>query len=355
MKIKIIGAGSIGNHYANAASSLGWEVIICDIDEKALKRTKEEIYPQRYGIWNDSIKLFQNEAAPRGGFDIVFVGTPPDTHIPIALEALKEAPRAILIEKPICTPEMKNVEDFLKIYKSNKTKVFVGYDHVLGDASQKVKELIDSKNFGEAKTLDVEFREFWGGIFDAHPWLSGPHDTYLGFWERGGGAAGEHSHGINLWQFFSNILGRGNITEVQANINYVKNDLINYDEICLMNFRTESDLLGRCVQDVVTSPSRKWARIQFERGFIEWECNSKPGVDRVEIKLNSENEVFEFPKTRADDFKKELLHIRECLERDFESNQVSIEDGIKTMFVINAAHQSNKIGKVVNIDYNNWL
>ena len=38
MKVKIYGAGSIGNHLANASRSLGWEVDICDIDEKALKK-----------------------------------------------------------------------------------------------------------------------------------------------------------------------------------------------------------------------------------------------------------------------------------------------------------------------------
>ena len=45
MKVKIIGAGSIGNHLAHASRSLGWQVDICDIDSRALVRTKEMIYP----------------------------------------------------------------------------------------------------------------------------------------------------------------------------------------------------------------------------------------------------------------------------------------------------------------------
>ena len=39
-KIKIIGAGSIGNHFANAAIKLGWDVSIFDVDKEALQRTK---------------------------------------------------------------------------------------------------------------------------------------------------------------------------------------------------------------------------------------------------------------------------------------------------------------------------
>ena len=38
--IKIIGAGSIGNHLANACRHMGWEVDMYDIDPDALKRTK---------------------------------------------------------------------------------------------------------------------------------------------------------------------------------------------------------------------------------------------------------------------------------------------------------------------------
>ena len=60
MDILIFGAGSIGNHLANASKRLNWSVTILDIDPKALQRTKGEIYPQRYGSWDESIKLIDN-------------------------------------------------------------------------------------------------------------------------------------------------------------------------------------------------------------------------------------------------------------------------------------------------------
>lgn len=57
MNIKIIGAGSIGNHLAHACRHLGWNVTICDIDDEALSRTKTLIYPGRYQKWDDEIEL----------------------------------------------------------------------------------------------------------------------------------------------------------------------------------------------------------------------------------------------------------------------------------------------------------
>ena len=57
MKILIYGAGSIGNHYANGFIERNHDVFVTDIDSEALNRMKNEIYPSRYGKWNDSIQL----------------------------------------------------------------------------------------------------------------------------------------------------------------------------------------------------------------------------------------------------------------------------------------------------------
>jgi len=56
MKVKIIGAGSIGNHLAQACRRIGWEVTVVDKDQAAIERMKNEIYPKRYGSWDENIK-----------------------------------------------------------------------------------------------------------------------------------------------------------------------------------------------------------------------------------------------------------------------------------------------------------
>ena len=63
---KSLGAGSIGNHISHAAVNLNWNVDVFDIDESALKRMKDEIYPNRYGAWNQKIKILnKNELAKK--------------------------------------------------------------------------------------------------------------------------------------------------------------------------------------------------------------------------------------------------------------------------------------------------
>lgn len=351
-KIKILGAGSIGNHLSNASRTMGWAVDLVDVDPAALERTRSQIYPGRYGKWDEQIRLFQTKDAPIGGYDMIFIGTPPDVHIRLALQALEECPKAILIEKPVCGPDLAGANDLFERARALGVAVFVGYDHVVGKASRLASQMASTPGLGAVATLDVEFREHWGGIFNAHPWLSGPADSYLGFSERGGGASGEHSHAVNLWQHFAHEIGAGRIVEVQAMLDMVDDGKVHYDRLCAMNLRTERGLIGRCVQDVVTQPPRKWARIQHIAGHVEWQSGREPGVDVASVVLpgqvQSEQRV---SKTRPDDFVEELRHIEAALAADPAASPIAIGRGLDTMLVVAAAHLSHSTGRKVRIDY----
>lgn len=351
MKIKVLGAGSIGNHLSHAARRLGWSVDLVDIDLAALKRARDAIYPARYGSFDDAIGLFTSEQAPRGGYDMILVGTPPDSHIKLAIDALDENPSAILIEKPVCTPDLDGADVLMTKAKAKNCRLFVGYDHVVGAAAERFCALIDEGGAGEVQTLDVEFREHWGGIFAAHPWLSGPSDTYLGFWRRGGGAAGEHSHAFNLWQHFAHRLNRGRVRRVTANLDYVKENGAVYDRVCFANLETEQGLMGRVAQDVVTRPVRKWARLQGRDGYIEWVCGIEPGKDAVKYSGPKGETVETFSKTRPDDFIIELGHIAAAIQGDAASSPLALERGLDTMMVVAASHRSAETRRSIEIDW----
>jgi predicted dehydrogenase len=349
-KVKIVGAGSIGNHLAHASRSLGWHVVLCDIDEAALERTKTKTYPDRYGQWDEAIGLYHAKEAPKSGYDLIVIGTPPDSHLPLAIEALEEKPRAILVEKPLCKPNLERAQEFNNLAAEWKVPVFMGYDHVVGQAAEVAMDA--ARQLTNVETLDVEFREHWGGIFKAHPWLAGPQDSYLGFWQRGGGASGEHSHALNLWQFFARGIGAGRVTEVSAILNYIRTSETDYDNICLVNLKTEAGLIGRVVQDVVTSPPRKWARIQGGDGFVDLTVGLKPGTDGVHWKIgNAEQQTKLIEKTRPDDFIQELNHIRAVLEGQDSRDILFMERGLETMLVVSAAHLSAEKKRSIRIDY----
>ena len=84
MKARIFGAGSIGNHLSNALRKLKYEIEVIDIDKSALLRMRNDIYPSRYGEWDNNIKLLNEPSEEL--VDLEIIGTPPDTHSNILLD-----------------------------------------------------------------------------------------------------------------------------------------------------------------------------------------------------------------------------------------------------------------------------
>lgn len=357
MKVKIYGAGSIGNHLAQASRRAGWEVVVVDPNPEALRRMKEEIYPARYGAWDPAIELFLSEDQPRGGFDAIMIGTPPDVRMKVALEALREKPRLIQLEKPLSEPLVSwEAKSALRLFADECSRAgiaaVVGYEYVLGEGTRLILELLDKAKFTEVELLEVSFRENWKGIFAAHPWLKGPEETYLGYWKRGGGASGEHSHAIHFWQHFASFLGLGRISEVSAAMKIVKSAGAEYDSLCSISAVTEKGFLARIAQDVITEPPLMSLRIQGMgargRSFIEWYRYSIPGEGIFEeVKwLGGSKRI---PIKRPDDFYHEILHIGDIVNGEVraESSPIALPTGIQALLVVTAAHASRLMGSIV--------
>lgn len=352
-KVKIFGAGSIGNHLAQASRTKGWEVTICDLDPAALERTRKEIYPQRYGAWDEAIRLVPCAEDGRDDYDIYVIGTPPDSHIPIALDILKNAqPKLVLIEKPLCQPSLEGAQELYELAQKTGVKVCVGYDHTLGQNTAEAEKLLAGADLGGVQCLEAGIKEHWGGIFGAHPWLSGPQDTYLGYWQRGGGATGEHSHGINIWQHFAHALGKGRVVRVSAAMDIVQDGRAEYDRVASLSLTTDQGLFGYVVQDVVTKPVNKYLRVQGRDGFLTWHVNFNPAGDAVFCQFGPEpaRELM-LPKKRTDDFRREVDHLEAYIEGRIAQSPISLERGLDTMMVIAAAYRSAREGRAMVIDY----
>jgi predicted dehydrogenase len=349
-KVLICGAGSIGNHLCFACRNKKWDVDIYDIDPAALARTQHEIYPSRYGSWDDQIKLI-NQLNWDAQYDLIIVGTPPDTHIDLMIDLLsKMSPKVLLVEKPFCTPDFERYDELTQVAKAVDTIILVGYNHNLTRNTLRVEELIAKGYVGEPLSIHVRWLEHWGGIFSAHPWLDGPAASYLGHWKRGGGACGEHSHGISLWQHFAGYLGAGDIKHVSAYIDMTKHAGMHHDRTAQLALVTESGLCGSVIQDVITEPAQKMARIQGEKGFIEWYANYDAGKDVIIYDTAGDTKtVEEFPKQRPDDFVGEIHHVDKLLNGEISESPIELKKGVQTMRVIAAAYRSSETGERVTL------
>jgi predicted dehydrogenase len=351
VRAKIVGAGSIGNHLARALRSHDVAVDLVDTDPAALARARDEIYPARYGAWDPAIGLHLADAAPRGGYDLIVIGTPPDTHLPLAAAAVAEGCGALIVEKPLATPDLAGLDAFVTAAAETGTRVLVGYTHGVADATAAYVERLANGVVGDVLTIDTETREHWGGILAAHPWLPGPEASYLGSWRRGGGALGEHSHGLHLWQQLARAVGAGEVVRVAATLDLRTSAGVEHDRIALLDLVTERGLVGRCVQDVVTRPPTKGARVTGSEGVMELRFERDRERDViVTTRPGHEPELDVFPTTRLDDFGREIAHVLDVLGSGAPS-PLDLVHGVATMRVIAAAFAAADGGRTMEVTH----
>jgi hypothetical protein len=322
-KILIFGSGSIGNHMAHACVSLGWNVFITDINNHALERMKNEIYPKRYKKWNNKITQinYTEVFKLKFKFDLIILGTPPITHVKLFNECKKNLFFLnILIEKPIAEYSSKKV---INLKKEKNFRIFCGYNHTVNPSMIYFFNLLNKfkKNVSD---VSIDWKEGWQGILGAHPWLNSEFDSYLGNYKLGGGAIQEHSHGIHVLICILNILNIKNDKYNKKIILFKKNKKTIYDFFSTFAF-VQKDIFFKYETDLISIPPKKNIYVKFKSGYLKWVCNFESNCDAVIIQSKNKKSIKKFKKTRSSEFKNELQHIlRIKTKKQYENSNVSI-------------------------------
>ncbi len=58
----------------------------------------------------------------------------------LLFQAIEERPKAVLVEKPLCTPGLEKADLLSQLVKESGVKVFVGYNHSVSSAAAKAVE-----------------------------------------------------------------------------------------------------------------------------------------------------------------------------------------------------------------------
>ena len=308
-KILIFGSGSIGNHMAHACRKIGYDVYITDIDNKALIRMKEKIYPSRYGKWDKEIKQIDYKFIKNQNkkFDLVIIGTPPKSHIDIYELCKKNISyKRILIEKPITNFKNKNLNNFEN--KINKEIILCGYNHSISPSFNYFYNNIISKK--KITKIEVKWCEGWSGILKAHSWMKNQFDSYLGNYLVGGGALQEHSHGLHIFLLILKKLKIDlNNIKLNSNIIFNKSEKKKYDVFSsLAGFK--KGIYFSYLTDLFTFPAEKKVIITCADTEYEWICNYENNKDIIrKIYKNKIRIIKKFRKTRSSEFENEIKNI----------------------------------------------
>lgn len=184
MKALVVGCGSIGTrHIKNLLDSNDIsDVIGHDIDATAAQSAAEE-----HGIWTTT-KL---DTAWNRSPDIVFVCTPPHTHIQVAETALSHDAH-VFIEKPLAD-SLDDMPRFLEKIKHSEQIVIVGCNMRFHPPVVKIREWLSTDAIGRLEYIRLEFGNHLSN------WRSGDiSDQYTAQAEKGGGIILDGIHEIDL-------------------------------------------------------------------------------------------------------------------------------------------------------------
>jgi predicted dehydrogenase len=348
MRVRIYGAGSAGTHMSYACRQRGWSVEITDPDPQALRRLREELYPKRYGHWDPSIKLCSSPSEFSPSPDVSLIATPPDFHLELGIAELQSSapPKVLVIEKPLCKPGDLKLKSFLEMASKGQAQVLTGFNLNLTPAVQKLGKIIESGELGTILRLEVEFRERADYILKAHWWLSDISKSYLGSSQRGGGACLEHSHALAMWLALSNFAKLGKVTQVSGQF-VMEPEAGAFDLMSSLTLMTESGVPGTIQTDFVSTPPIKRALAIGDKGRALWLGNFTAGVDRVQVDFPEETRLFDFSKTRADDFVPQVAYIESLVKGTANLEANSLHMGVEVMSLIEAGYLSDREKRVI--------
>jgi len=149
INIAVIGVGYWGPNLLrnlNGLSGIGL-LYACDMDETNLNKVKR-IYPH-LKTTKDYLDIITNEK-----IDAVCVATPLATHFEIAKKALLNN-KHVLIEKPF-TSTSEEAKELIQIAEEKGKILMVDHPFIYSGAINKIKELIDKGELGEAYYFDSE-------------------------------------------------------------------------------------------------------------------------------------------------------------------------------------------------------
>jgi hypothetical protein len=342
-KILIFGAGSIGNHLANACRKNKLDVSIVDISFEALSRMKNKIYPSRYKKWDDNIKIlnYTDVFKSKVKYYLIIIGTPPSTHLSIVKKIKKSLSyKKLLIEKPLTT--FKQKKTIPSLFK-NKEKIFVGYNHSISNSfiyfADMLKKNISCKDI---QYIEINWKEGWNGILNAHFWLKDEFSSYLGDVNKGGGSLHEHSHGLHLAVCLGDILKFKLPNNFSSNLylKYNKCKKKYYDSFSNINWSVKNFFINYTT-DLITEPAEKSIKIFTKKLIYVIIFNYNKKVDKIEI-LNKKNEFLKkkifFKKKRSTDFINEIRHIINCNSlKLYNKSFIKLENGLRVQAIINKA------------------
>ena len=148
-RVGLVGCGVIAQTHLSTLKKINdlKVIAICDIDEEKAYRTSKRWKIGSY--YTDFLKMLSDE-----DIDIMSILSPPSSHAPLAIEAIKHRVN-VLIEKPL-TMRAEDAKSIIDALRGKGVKMSVVYHWLFSKAMQESLSLIRGGTIGEVLNVNVE-------------------------------------------------------------------------------------------------------------------------------------------------------------------------------------------------------
>lgn len=270
--------------------------------------------------------------------DAAIIANPTALHLDVAIPAA-QAGCHLLLEKPVAAKIDKRVEYMQKTVAEVGVQTLIGFQFRFHPVLEALKEAVDLGVIGKPLT----FRAHWGEYLpDWHPW----EDYRLSYAARsdlGGGVVNTLCHPLDYvrWLF-------GEVESLFALTDHISGLELDVEDVAEIILKFESGLIGSVHLDYFQQPPAHWLEVNGTQGHIRWDNDT--GVAKIYTSADDHTKSIEPPLgfERNQMFLMEMQHFM-MLIRGRAVSRCDLEDGIRSLVLTEAVHESAKTGKLVKI------
>ena len=317
--IAIVGLGSIGRRHLRLVRKLLPKAKVVVVRTNNSNRIEEEKFADKI--------VYSLEEAIESGIQAAIISSPATYHIN-QLNNLIEAGIHVLVEKPLSN-SLENLDKLFDVNRHHYTVILVGYCLRYDPAALKFREILLSNIIGEILHVNIDCGSYlpeWRPDQDYRHSVSAQAAL-------GGGVLLELSHELDYSQWFF-----GKIEHVFAKLR--NSGTLDVDVEDSAELFLESSMgFTICVHlDFNSKNTRRKCVVRGTKGDLTWDA-----VSNILILITEDEPIREmkFDHDRNYIYIEQLKHFINCIENK-QLPKVSLDDGIKTLRLIEAARISSE-------------